>query len=354
MKRKTYRLIVSLIILTLMATIAGCSSPAEEPASSTPPPDSENTETVTSSGPVVLDLATFNMGTGWYAYGSFFSELMMDELPAGSQVNIIPEAGAAANPILVSNGRFPIALGFNQANNWAYNGLFIYDEQLDNLRGLVGYLDTYYYAAMVSKNFGITDLAEIAEKQLPIRVSTVPIGGTGEVVTRLIFEYYGFTYDDIRAWGGRVEHNDFGTIVDMFKDGQTDFFLQNITQGHPAITELAITTDVLFLEFPEEMIDAFVAEYGFSRETLPANSFNGQTEDIKSMGLTTTLFTNTDLPDDIAYAITKAIVENPEYLHSGHVALQRFSPEDAADPIGNGIPLHPGAEAYYRDAGLLN
>ncbi|HCJ58950.1 hypothetical protein SDC9_114020 [bioreactor metagenome] len=345
------RILVSCLILIILTTaIAGCSKPATPPAE-TPPAGGGSDKALTS--PVNLDLATMKMGSGWYSYGSVLSELMMKELPSGSKVNIIPESGAAANPTLVSKGKFPIGLGYNQSCSWAYNGKFIYDKPLENLRGLVGYLDTYYYAAVVSKSFGVTDLAEVKEKKLPIRVSTVPVGGMGEVVTRLVFEYYGFTYDDIISWGGKVEHNDFATIVDMFKDGQTDFFLQNITQGHASVTELSVSTDIIFLEFPEDMINSFVEKYGFSKEVLPANSYKGQTKDIVSMGLTTNIFTNTDMPDAVAYAITKAIVENPDTLHKGHVALERFTREGACDPIGLGLPLHPGAEAYYREVGLL-
>lgn len=328
------------VVLVLATSLVGCSS-------NTPAPSGGDNE------PVTLDMATFNMGTSWYTYGSVMSELMLDELPDGSKVNVLPQSGAAANPKLVAQGKNPIAIGFNQACKWAYGGEFMYDEPLDNLRGLVGYLDTYYYAAVVSKSFGVTDLAEVAEKKLPIRVSTVPVGGLGEIVTSLVFEYYGFTYDDIRSWGGKVEHNDFNTIVTNFKDGQTDFFLQNITQGHPAVTELSVTTPVNFIQFPDDMIDSFSEKYGFSIETLPANSFNGQTKDIKSLGLTSNLFCSNDLPDDVAYAITKAIVDNPDTLHNGHVALKRFTREGACDPIGLGLPLHPGAEKYYKEAGLL-
>lgn len=344
MKRYILSLMAIVIILT---TVGGCSN------SNSTPTSSGGASNIPANGPVNLDLATMKMGSGWYSYGSVLTELMLQELPDGSKINIIPESGAAANPTLVSKGRFPFGLGYNQSCNWAYNGKFIYDEPLENLRGLVGYLDTYYYAAVVSKAFGVTDLAEVVEKKLPIRVSTVPVGGMGEIVTRLVFEYYGFTYDDIKSWGGKVEHNDFSTIVDMFKDNQTDFFLQNITQGHASVTELAVSTDIEFLKFPEEMINSFVEQYGFSRETLPANSFKGQTTDIPSMGLTTNLFTNIDMPDSVAYSITKAIVENPEILHKGHIALTRFTPEGACDPIGLGIPLHPGAEKYYREVGLI-
>lgn len=343
------RIIVSLMVLVLVlaTTLVGCSS------NKTPAPAAPGNTGTELKDPVNLDLATFNMGSAWYSYGPVLSELMLKELPSGSKVNVLQQAGAAANPKLVAEGKAPIAIGFNQACNWAYNGKYMYDKPYNNLRGLVGYLDTYYYAAVVSKSFGVTDLAEVKAKKIPIRVSTVPVGGLGEIVTRLIFEHYGFTYEDIKSWGGKVEHNDFNTIVQKFKDGQTDFFLQNITQGHAAITELAVTTPVIFLQFPDDMINAFSQKYGFSIETLPANSFNGQTTAIKSLGLTSNLFCTADLPEAVAYALTKAVVENPDAIHSGHVALKRFDPKDASDPIGVGLPLHPGAEKYYKEKGLL-
>lgn len=303
--------------------------------------------------PVKLNMASMYMGSSWYSYGSIFCEVLQKELPKGSQVNMLPQAGAAGNPKMVANKSADFGFGYNLSNFWAQKGLFIYDKPLDNLRGLVGNLDTFYYAAVMRKDGKITDLAEVAEKKLPIRISTVPKGGMGEVVTRLVLQYYGFTYDDVRSWGGKVEHTDFASIVDAFKDGQTDFFLQNITQGHAALTELAVTTDLQFVQFPKEMIDAFVKDYGFSVATLPANSFKGQGVPIESLSVTTNLFTNTDMPDSIAYLITKSVCENTEALHTGHVALKRFDPKDAAEPKGLGLPLHPGAERYYKEAGYM-
>ncbi|NLJ79387.1 MAG: TAXI family TRAP transporter solute-binding subunit [Tissierellia bacterium] len=348
MKRR-HMLSFLLSIVIIMTLVVGCGG-SEAPADSDD--GGEDTE-ATDSGPVNLDLATMKMGSSWYSYGSVLSELITKELPEGSRVNIIPESGAGANPTLISDGTFPMGLSMNQASSWAYEGKFIFEKPLENLRGLVGYLDTYFYAAVMTKSFGYTDLADVAKDKAPMRVSTGPAGSTGEVATRLIFEYYGFDYDDIISWGGKVEHNDNNTTVELFKDGQADFHMHNVTAGHAALTELAASTDVVFLEFPDELIDDYVEKYGFSREVMPADTFRGQPEAINSMGLTTSLITNTDMSDDIAYAITKAIVENPEAMHKAHAALKRFTPEDAWKPDGLGIPLHPGAEAYYREAGLL-
>ena len=180
-------------------------------------------------------------------------------------------------------------------------------------------------------------------------------GGLGEVniVASMIFEYYGMTFDDIIAWGGKVEYADWGTSVENIKDGRTDFICHNITQGHAAVTELASTVDMTFIQFPQDMIDTFVDEKGFSPETLPANCFKGQDTDIRTFGVTSTLFCSTELPDDVAYGIARALCENVEDIRAGHTALQRFTAESACDPGGMGIPLHPGAEQYYKEAGLL-
>jgi uncharacterized protein len=59
------------------------------------------------------------------------------------------------------------------------------------------------------------------------------------------------------------------------------------------------------------------------------------------------------LPDDVAYLVTKTVVENKDELLKAHQAFGDFVPEDAWKPENNGIPLHPGAERYYRERGWL-
>ena len=181
------------------------------------------------------------------------------------------------------------------------------------------------------------------------------INGRGVCEKRFLdhLEEYGITYEDIEAWGGQVAHNDLTTIVDAFKDGQTDLFIHNVTLGHASLTELAVTIDLNFLQMPQDMIDSMCEKYNFSTAVLPAGSFNGQDEDINCLSLTTNLVASSAMSDGVAYAITKALCENTEALHAGHVALEDFTPERACDPAGLGIPLHPGAQAYFEEAGLM-
>lgn len=302
---------------------------------------------------VTLDLVTGSTGTSWYSYGATFAEVLPRGLPSGSMVNAVAEGGATSNPIQVANGTYQLGIGYNLSDKWAFNGESLYTEPYENLRGIAGYLDTFYYIAVVRSDAGWTDLADVAANHTPINISVLPAGNMGNIVASMIFEYYGMTFDDIISWGGKVEYADWSTSVENLKDGRTDFICHNITQGHAAVTELASTVDMTFIQFPQDMIDTFVGEKGFSPETLPAGCFKGQDTDIRTFGVTSTLFCTTELPDDAAYGIAKALCENVEDVKAGHTALQRFTAESASDPAGMGIPLHPGAEKYYKEAGLL-
>lgn len=304
--------------------------------------------------PVNLNMAAAKMGTSWYSYGSIFSDILLQNLPSGSQITVETNSGATSNPLLIENGSSQFGFGYNLSSVWALEGAEVYEGRAcPDLLGLVGNLDTFYYVIVTSAESGITDLADVAANQTPIRVSTTEVGNMGEVVARLVLEEYGITYEDIEAWGGQVAHNDLTTIVDAFKDGQTDLFIHNVTLGHASLTELAVTIDLNFLQMPQDMIDSMCEKYNFSTAVLPAGSFNGQDEDINCLSLTTNLVASSAMSDGVAYAITKALCENTEALHAGHVALEEFTPERACDPAGLGIPLHPGAQAYFEEAGLM-
>lgn len=344
---KKYSLLVLVLLLVFVA--AGCGS--QQSATTT---NSQSGETQSAGlKPVDLDFATFSTGSSWYSYGAGISEALLKELPAGSRVNVLAHAGGVGNLNLVGDGGAQIGLGFNVTARWAYDGTQVYEKPYTNLRGIAGYMDNYYFGMIASKSSGITDLAEIKEKKLPVRLITVQVGGLGEVINRLVLAEYGITYDDIIAWGGSVEHADHNTVVEKFKDGQADLYMQTITAGHPTVTEMAVSTPLTFLSLPDDIIKRMCERYGFVPAVMPAGTFKGQEQDCKTLGLTTNLFCTADLDEELVYTITKAVIENIDMVKQSHAALERFTAEDAPKAEGLGIPLHPGAERYYREAGLL-
>ena len=348
------RLIATAMTLAMVMALVACGGGKTTTSTSTPAASGGDTTTTQPSGsPVMLDLVTASSGTSWYSYGATLAEILPKTMPKGSLINSIAEGGATSNPIQVGEGAYQMGIGYNLSSKWAYDGESLYTKKYDNLRSIAGYLDTFYYIGVVRSDAGWTDLGEVAANKMPVKISVLPAGNMGNVVTSMIFDYYGMTFEDIEAWGGVVEYADWATSVENIKDGRTDFICHNITQGHAAVTELSSTIDMTFIQFPQEMIDTFVNEKGFSPETLPAGSFKGQDTEIKTFGVTSNLFCTADLDDEVAYNVAKAMCENVADVNAGHKALQRFTAEGACDPAGLGIPLHPGAEKYYKEAGLL-
>lgn len=302
--------------------------------------------------PVTLAFATLGQGSAWYVYGATMADLLRKALPAGSQVDVRPFAGGVGNAKLVAKNDTPLGFSFTVTNRWAREGQEAYDAKLENLRALVGGLDTYYLLAVVSKKLGISSLKEIKDRKLPVRLYSQPVGSLGEFGARQLLREYGMSYSDLKAWGGSTTHVNYNIIIDAFKDGRADLLIAVVTPKHPSVTEIATFSDVSFLGLEPDRIRG-LALLGYAPDTMPAETFKNQPEAVNTVGFPTVLITNTNLPEPIAYTVTKTIIENKEALARGHAALAAFDPKTAWQAEKVGIPLHPGAERAYREKGWM-
>src|SRR5205807_4488867 len=137
-------------------------------------------------------------GSAWYVYGATMAELLRRALPAGSHVDVKPFAGGVGNAKLVARNETPLALSFTVTNRWAFEGKEAYDTKLENLRGLVGGLDTYYLVAIASRKLPVTTVRDIKDKKLPVKLYTQPVGSLGEFAGRQLLRAVGVSYADIR------------------------------------------------------------------------------------------------------------------------------------------------------------
>jgi TRAP transporter TAXI family solute receptor len=302
--------------------------------------------------PITLAFATLDTGSAWYVYGATIADLLRKTLPAGSNVDVKPFAGGVGNAKLVAKNETPLGLSFTVTNRWAYDGKEAYDARLENLRALVGGLDTYYLVAVAAKKVGINSLKDLKARRLAVRLYTQPVGSLGEFGGRQLLRTYGLAYADLKGWGGSTAHVGYNIIVDAFKDGRADLLLAVVTPKHPSVTELTTFSDVKFLNIEGEIVKA-LAPLGYTPATMPANTFKNQPEPVATVGFPTVVITNKELPEPTAYAVTKVIIDNKDALVRGHAGLAGFDPTTAWQPDKVGIPLHPGAERAYREKGWM-
>ncbi|MCX5825215.1 MAG: TAXI family TRAP transporter solute-binding subunit, partial [Deltaproteobacteria bacterium] len=237
-----------------------------------------------------IRIATMPIGSSWYVYGGVMGSVLRNDLPPGSVIDILPYAGAAGNMNLVSEGKAELGLGFPVTGVWALKGGIVYDKKMTNLRGLVGGLDEYFVGIVATRKSKITSLSEISKKKMPINLVTMTKGSLGEIVSGQVMGAVDASYEAIKSFGGRVTHTSYAQVVDMLTDGRADLFMHVVTAGHPSMSEIAITADVVFQNIPDEALKR-LSTLGWSPATLPANTFAGQTTPISTIGTTTTLIT---------------------------------------------------------------
>jgi len=312
--------------------------------------------TATAVAAEVVRIGAMREGSSWYVFAATLEQII-EPILGDNSVEIIARGGGMSNPIVVQEGNAEIALSNVATAVWAANGDDVYDGMsAPDIRALVGGLNEVYVGVMATKSFieaqGTTDLAEIVASGVPMRVLIKPVGSSAVPAAHMIMEGLGTSPEEIRAGGGDVIQIDTSQIADQMRNGNADVYIDTMIKGHPTITEVALTTDVIFLDIPEAAMDV-LQENGLTPGSYGPEWYKGQETETKGANLGTVLIANAALDEETAYQITKAIVENAEQLRASHGAWSTFDPANAMLPRNVGIELHPGAIRYYKEVGLM-
>lgn len=305
--------------------------------------------------PVNLTIASFQQGSSWYVYAVNLAELLQAELPKGSTVDTPPIAGGTGNPSLVSTGRADAAFGMAVVGSWALQGKHAFKEPLANLRALVGGWDQYFLIPMARGTGFDSDLSNFFKSVRPkANVTLLQRGSVGSFGGEQMLDVAGAGEEALAAQGGSYEFGTFDMVKTRFSSGTGDVFIQVGTVGHPGITEISQQTASTFMQPSAEVLSDMTSRFGWETATLPSGTFPGQDKAVDLPGTTTTLFASAEMSDDVAYKIVSAICNNAPKLQAAHKALADFSCEKGVwrEEV-NGLPLHPGAERFYREKGWL-
>lgn len=260
----------------------------------------------------------------------------------GVQTQVQSTKASVENLNLLQQGRGEIgfALGDSVQAAWEGNTEAGFPGKLDKIRAIAAIYPNYVQI-VASQESGITDLAGLAGKSLSVGA---PASGT-ELNARAIFEAAGMTYDDL----GKLEYLPFAESVELIKNRQLDATLQSAGLGVASIKDLAISLPTTVVAVPAEIAETLGAP--FIAATIPAGTYEGQAEDVSTVAITNILVTHDGVSEEVAYQMTKQLFENLDEMVAAHAAARAIEAANGAQ--GLPIPLHPGAERYYREAGLM-
>jgi uncharacterized protein len=291
-------------------------------------------------------IATGGTGGTYYPLGGMLAQLISNKVVIGnSKLSATAETAGASVGNAQLLGRKEIESAFVAADvlDQAYNGKAQFEgKPLKNLRAL-GALYPEQVQLVTAAKSNIRTFADLKGKSVS---SGSPGSGQWQLLGDLL-ESNGMTRKDIGE-----DLSSFAQSVDKIKDGNLVASL--ITAGAPtsAISDLANGTEVRIVPLAGPAIEALKKKQPYyASVTLPANLYKGQTAPVETLAVMAIWATHADLSDEMAYAVTKALFENTDTLGQVHPKGKEISLKTALLSVS--IPLHPGAQRYYREKGLI-
>lgn len=289
-------------------------------------------------------ISTGGTGGTYYPLGGILAQALTEKVP---DIIVTAQAGNAsvANCNLIRDRQVESAFVQSNVAYAAYNGLDQFkDKPAKNLRGIASlYPETIQIVARADS--GIKTLKDIKGKRL------VPgdRGSGTEVDTLNVLSVYNMTYKDF----ANVDWLSFSGAAQRLQDKQTDVTFTTAGWPTAAIQELAASTNIVLIPIDEAKIKELTKKYPFySRIVIPKETYKGQTKDVPTITTMAQWVVDANVPEETVYQLTKALWEvGAAKMAQAHAKGKDVQLKTALS--GMAIPLHPGAERYYREVKVL-
>jgi uncharacterized protein len=278
----------------------------------------------------------------YYPLGNALSAIFLKTIP-GARSSVQVTQGSVENLRLLEDGDGELAFTLGDALSaaWKGNAEAGFRHPLGKLRGVAA-IYRNYVQLVVSQASGIKSLVDLKGK----RVSVGPKQSGTELDARAIFAAAGLSYRDF----SRTDYLPFGQSAKLIEKGDLDATLQSAGLGVDSIRQLGTAVAINLVEIPKDVV-VKINDPAIVPAVIPARTYEGQTKDVETAAIVNFLVTREGVSADTVYAMTRAIFNNLTQLVQTHPAASGISLKDAV--VAMPVPLHPGAERYYREMGVL-
>jgi TRAP-type uncharacterized transport system substrate-binding protein len=289
--------------------------------------------------------------------------LQLSLLPRGKQDNCISVSFAADSfreLKLLADGKISMAwINPSASVTLAYKGTGPLGEKIP-LRAIAVFPSWDVMGFAVHESAGVTSLEQIHKDRIPLKLSTGPVGKRDLIESPVtytvsaVMNAAGFTADDIRKWGGKIQavtrpsHPDRRAAID---DGSVNAVFD---EGIKSWGQSALDRGFRFLPIEGATLKR-LKNMGYRPAVVPKSYFKGMPHDVSTLDFSGwPMVVRPDMPNDVAYALCEALE-----LRRKTIPTDNFKPLDIAQLCANDaeapfdVPLHPGARKFYRDRGYL-
>ena len=285
-----------------------------------------------------LKFMTGPQGGVWVPLGGQLKDIW-EKAIGNVSVQALPGAGIA-NVRGIEEGKADIGFGNSISTVDALVGNEPFKKPHTNVCN-VATLYPQYFQVVVRGDAGINSVKDLKGKG----VTTQPRGNTGETITGHLMKVNGMTYNDLKM--SFVSYTD---SVSQVQDGHAVAFTLGTTIPSGAVMDLASARDIKLLDLSDQVDAMRKINPGYTLVTVPKNTYPKQDKDVNVIGYATHVVASCKLPDDMVYKMTKAMAANVANMAAVNKAMTGLTPKAMAEDIG--VPFHPGAAKFYKEAGV--
>jgi TRAP transporter TAXI family solute receptor len=265
----------------------------------------------------------------------------------GRTLNVKTSVEATKGPVeslsllQAGSGEIAFTLGDSLFAAWKGSEEAGFKTPLDRLRGVAAVYPSYIQI-VARADSGIRTLADLKGKRISVGAPKSPL----ELNARTIFAAAGLSYKDL----AKTEYLPLGESIELMKEGQIDCMLQAAGLGTSTLRDLAKVQPIVVVPIPADVIQK-ADDPAYIRAVIPADTYRGQTTDVPTAAVQNYLVTHDGVSAEVVYGMTKALWAGLDQLVAAHPEAKAIDFKHALD--GMPVPLHPGAEKYYREMGLI-
>lgn len=303
--------------------------------------------------PQAAELKTFTITSGplggdFYALGGVIGEAARGVMP-GTTVSV-NTGGSVENLLKIDAGKADLGTSMIKLyqESLKAEGVFANRKPVQNVKIMMYVAPMPMSFFLVREDSPYTSIADIASTKPKIRLLTSKKGSSPAVASENMLKQYGFSFEDIKEWGGSVSYVSYAEASSLIQDGHADAYVGPIVSS---INELITTVKMKLLPIDQAVLDKLSSD-GYMTYTIKAGQYYFITKDTPHMAETVVLPVGANLPDDAVYALTKVLCEKPEMIRNVHQTYSVFDPSKSSDHIAVQY-IHPGALRYYKEKGWV-
>lgn len=291
-----------------------------------------------------ISISTGSMGGGFYAIGGGMAEYITKHID-GVRCTAVTSGGVDENINRLDMGTADIGLVSTGDSHMAFKGMAPYKKKYDKMRGM-GILFANWGEPYTLKKSGI-------KTYLDLKGKTVCGGAPGGSMHKLFFDWVKIHGLDPEK-DMKIVFMPGKGAVDAMKMGRIDAAMEIAAIPTPNLTELSLTHEIDIIRFAPGYREKLVkAKPKYLPMDIPPGTYKGINDNVETVGMAALWACKADLPEDLIYNLVKSIYSNQglTYLGKVHPAGKGIKLENAAKWAP--IPFHPGAEKFFKEAGVL-